>query len=295
MKTYFVCSDLHGFYKEFLESLKLAGFDQFNPEHILIVLGDIFDRGKHPWEIFQFLTQFPRERVILVKGNHEYLLEKLVRRKYPLEHDYSNGTYGTLISLYKDPMKEQHKWIENHRGKISNEVLFLQSMDYYHHVENKLYNNKKINKILNWLKSANWLDYYELGQYIFVHSFIPLKVKDELYSEPISFEYFQDWRDCKDKKTWELSTWNCPYDLYLKGYFDKELKKGKTLVCGHWHTASFYNDLLYKDEPSKQLDVRRENPIFKSDKFPGLIGLDTCTVLTRKVNVLVLQEKDIKF
>ena len=45
MKTYFVCSDIHGFYKEWVKSLKEAGFNKNNPEHILIVLGDIFDRG----------------------------------------------------------------------------------------------------------------------------------------------------------------------------------------------------------------------------------------------------------
>ena len=45
MKTYFVCSDIHGFYKEWMKSLKEAGFNKNNPEHILIVLGDVFDRG----------------------------------------------------------------------------------------------------------------------------------------------------------------------------------------------------------------------------------------------------------
>lgn len=294
-KTYFVCSDIHGFYKELINSLSSSGFDRFNINHILIVLGDIFDRGKHPWEIFKFLTRLPRERVILVKGNHEYLLEKLVRRKYPLSHDYSNGTYGTLVSLYKDPKKEQMKWIEKNRGKIPNEILYLKSLDHYYKVEAELYRSKKLNRILNWLKSSSWLNYYELGQYIFVHSFIPLRIKDELYSEPISFDYFPDWRDCKDERLLELSTWNCPYKFYLRGYFDNELKKGKTLVCGHYHTALFYNELLYKDNPSKKLDIRKENPIFKSEKFPGLIGLDTCTVLTKKVNILVIQESDIKF
>ena len=56
MKTYFVCSDIHGFYKEWMKSLKEAGFNKNNPEHILIVLGDIFDRGNEPWKVYKFLT-----------------------------------------------------------------------------------------------------------------------------------------------------------------------------------------------------------------------------------------------
>lgn len=67
------------------------------------------------------------------------------------------------------------------------------------------------------------------------------------------------------------------------------------LVCGHWHTSQFYNDLLYKDEPDKQLNIHTQNPIFQSEKYPGLIGLDACTVLTRKVNVLVINEEDLIF
>ena len=64
------------------------------------------------------------------------------------------------------------------------------------------------------------------------------------------------------------------------------------LVCGHWYTSCFYNELIYKDDKEKQLDVRKDNPIFKSDQYPGLIGLDTCTALTKKVNVLVLKSDE---
>ncbi len=295
MKKYFVCSDIHGFYEEFRDSLNEAGFDKYNPEHVLIVLGDLFDRGNKPWEVYQFLVHIPKERVILIKGNHEYLLEKLVKRKFPLDHDYTNGTYGTLVALFKDPELERIKWINDHKNKIPNEILYIQSYDHFYHIQAQLYRSKKINQILKWLNSSSWLNCYELGQYIFVHSFIPLKVSEELYGEPTKYEYFSDWRDCQDEKLWELSTWNCPYQFYLQGLFDEELKKGKILVCGHWHTSAFYNDLLYKDDPDNQLDIHTQNPIFKSNKYPGLIGLDACTVLTKKVNVFVINEDELKF
>ena len=72
--------------------------------------------------------------------------------------------------------------------------------------------------------------------------------------------------------------------------FKEEEKKGKILVCGHWHTSDFYNKLLYPHEKEKWLDVRNDNPIFKSELFPGLIGIDACTALTKKVNILVISE-----
>ena len=42
MKTYFVCSDIHGYYNEWMSSLNDAGFDKDNKDHILVVLGSPF-------------------------------------------------------------------------------------------------------------------------------------------------------------------------------------------------------------------------------------------------------------
>ena len=72
--------------------------------------------------------------------------------------------------------------------------------------------------------------------------------------------------------------------------FIKELNKiGKTIVCGHWHTADFFNNL-------KNLKIKynldKSNPIFISKKHK-LIGLDACTAATNKINVLVLNEDEL--
>ena len=92
---------------------------------------------------------------------------------------------------------------------------------------------------------------------------------------------------------WEDATWCCPYEQYIKGYFDKELQNGKVLVCGHWHTSDFFNKLIYPNEPDKWLDINFGNPIFISKKYPGLIAIDTCTVLTKRVNVLIISENEL--
>ena len=288
MKTYFVCSDIHGYFNEWMSSLKEAGFDLSNSNHILIVLGDIFDRGGQPKEIYQFLKSFPEKRLILIRGNHEYLLLELVKRGYPLEHDEHNGTYQTLIDLYKDPYETQKEFLLNNRDKYENSELYAVSFHIYQQAVKDLYTNDTIKEIVRWIKSKKWKNYYELGPYIFVHAFIPLKDRINPYLDN-NGNYYDLWRDEKDKQLWEDATWGCPYKLYLHGCFDPELKKGKILVCGHWHTSSFYNELLYKNDKTKQLDVKKENPIFISEMFPGLIGLDTCTALTKKVNVLVIQ------
>ena len=285
MKKYFVCSDIHGFYKEWMKSLKKAGYDKDNEDHILIVLGDIFDRGYEPYKVYKFLTSLPDDRVVLVKGNHEYLIEELVKRGEELDHDIYNGTYETLISLYKDPKDVQMKWVEKNENNYDDEYEFwADAFDVYRKVHKKLFNNKKLNEVLEWLKSPKWLHYYELGQYIFVHSFIPV-TKD--------ISYFPEWRTKSTPSMWEAATWGCPYIYYQGGLFDEEEAKGKILVCGHWHTSDFYNELLHKDDPSKELNIYESNPIFQSEKYPGLIGIDACTALTKVVNVLVIDESQL--
>ena len=76
--------------------------------------------------------------------------------------------------------------------------------------------------------------------------------------------------------------WGCPWKKEKEGLN----QTGKTIVCGHWHTSDFFNNLLGENRPIT------DNPIFKSDKY-NLIGLDTCTVVTYKVNMLVLDEEEL--
>lgn len=294
MKKYFVCSDIHGFYKEWKRDLRKAGYDKNNEEHILIVLGDIFDRGTEPYQIYKFLKSIPVERLILVKGNHEYLLLDLVKRKMPFNHDYQNGTYDTLISLYKNPDHERLMWLERNKEKyVDPAVLYDKGRQVYWKVYKNLFDNKKLNEIVDWLKSPVWRDYYELGKYIFVHSFIPLFTTFDVNQNKEITKYIPNWRHDSTKQMWEDATWGCPYEQYIKGYFDKELQNGKVLVCGHWDTSDFFNHLLYLNERDKWLDVNVDNPIFISEKYPGLIAIDTCTVLTKRVNVLIISENEL--
>ena len=45
MHKFFCISDIHSFYEPMIEALNNAGFNPENPEHILVVCGDVFDRG----------------------------------------------------------------------------------------------------------------------------------------------------------------------------------------------------------------------------------------------------------
>ena len=79
-KTYFIVSDVHGFYSILKKELKKKKFDLKNPDHILVVAGDLFDRGNEAVELFKFVQWLNnKKRLVYVRGNHEDLLEDCVR------------------------------------------------------------------------------------------------------------------------------------------------------------------------------------------------------------------------
>lgn len=300
MKKYFITSDIHSFYTPLKEALDQAEFDLNNPEHVLIVLGDIFDRGDETNEIYDFLRyQIPKERRILIRGNHELLLKDLVERGYYQSHDIHNGTYKTLCQIanldYEFERQLLLKYLLAPTQKYQvldyderNEIYEKKVLEKRH----KLYHNRKITQILKWIDSDEWVNYCELGKYIFVHSFIPTRVNKDAGQLGYYLgmeEYDPDWRNSND---WSDAVWGCPWKQYKSGWFDVEKEKGKILVCGHWHSSDFFNNLLYEDEPEKWLDTYKDNPIFRHKDF-NIIAIDGCCAATNKLNVLVLNEDEL--
>ena len=97
MPKFFVVSDIHSFYTPLKKALDEKGFDPNNEDHWLVVCGDAFDRGPESEEVLHFLMQL--ERKILIRGNHEDLLEECCMREFAYSHDNSNGTRKTIQDI----------------------------------------------------------------------------------------------------------------------------------------------------------------------------------------------------
>ena len=278
MKKYFVCSDIHSFYTDWMNSLLDAGFELSNEDHILIILGDIFDRGEEPVNVYNFIKSLPKERRILIRGNHEDLLLEAVEREEFFTYDTHNGTEDTIYYLAGlDRFDYWYVDCPNFGEYMEWQQRKLKDLD------KLLFHNDTIREIVDWINSDEWLDYYETKHYLFVHSFFPLRKVEGFLT------YNKNWRKDSTKEEIEESRWGCPYKLY-KQFWKEEKRhhhcKGKKLVCGHWHTSDFYKEL------DNKLINLNTNPIYKSDKY-NIIGLDTCTVLSHKVNILVLNENEL--
>ena len=288
-KRYFISSDIHGFFDEWQKALRGKGFDIANPDHIIVVCGDIFDRGSKPLEVYGFLRGLPRERRILIRGNHETLLRELVDRRYALDHDYHNRTLDTLYFLAGLPEESEHtKQFYREctlHGATYDDPVWRQIRDKHERERKSIWRGKVI-EVLDWIGSDEWVDYWETANHIFVHSWIPVNeyyMTDKWgYSMKTSpDEYRGDWREATHAE-WEDAMWGCPWKKAQEGLN----KTGKTIVCGHWHTSDFFNNL------TKQSKSDFDCPIFKSKRYK-LIGLDACTAGSGKVNCLVMDEEEL--
>lgn len=296
MKKYFVVSDIHGFYDEFIRDLTKAGYDKENPNHILVVLGDIFDRGTQPLEVYNYLKSIPRERRILVRGNHEILLKDLIDRGYPESHDEHNRTIDTVYQLngyksYRQFMKGMYKE-ESEKDIKYGTPEYENFRLYWRNKQKEIFHADLIKEILDWIDSDEWQDYFETKDYIFVHSFIPVKeylnIEKSLWCGFYVYDgppdYREDWRNATEME-WNDAKWGCPWKQAKSGLN----KTGKIIVCGHWHTSDIFNHL--KNANNKHTYKQTYNPIVVSKRYK-LIGIDACTALTREVNVFTFEEEE---
>lgn len=145
-KKLFVVSDIHGHYSLLKNALDRAGFDPENPDHLLICCGDYFDRGSENLEVLKFFERL--KRAVLLRGNHEDLLLKLLYTGKILPHNYINGTMQTLTDFFGkyaiDPIDDTIDF----SGKT-----------------------RTVDRICRFIE--NTADYFETPHYVFVHGWLP--------------------------------------------------------------------------------------------------------------------------
>ena len=226
----FVVSDVHSFFTPFKQALDEVGFESGNDEHLLVVCGDLYDRGDESCELFEFINSVPNK--ILVLGNHEELLKDCIDRGYPQMHDLSNGTSATVYDLGG--------------GKYGRDFSECCRITW-----------NIVKPLLDQM-----VDYYETEKYVFVHSTIPLK---------------EDWRHANTQE-WKDARWDNPFKFWEQVGID-----GKTVVFGHFHTSWAWS----RDGVGSEWGT---DACFEPYYGDGFIGLDACTIVSHKVNVIILED-----
>lgn len=250
---YFCVSDIHSFFKELITALDNAGFEKDNPEHILCVLGDLFDRGNETVQCFEFIKELnAQNRLIYIRGNHEDLLNECVEEirsnRTPSSHHFSNGTVKTICQFCNE--SERIVYNPAWRDKICNVMQ----------------------PVLDFI-DENCVDYAEIDNYILVHGWIP------------SFSDLDDFRNA-DKSVWEQARWLNGMDMWLN---PRNRIEGKTIICGHWHCSWGWSHIRMERKEFPQKNRKDWEKSFEPFIDNGIIAIDAATATTGIVNVLTLE------
>jgi serine/threonine protein phosphatase 1 len=260
MPKFFVSSDIHSAFTPWMKALNEAGFDENNPEHMIVVCGDLFDRMDESLQVYDFVKDMlDRDKLIYVKGNHESLMEDCLSRGFPYSYDRSNGTEKSIIDLAPDA--------ENFYDACS--VVYEKMKPLF-------------DKMVNYFETKN--------KYIFVHGWIPLICGDNLpmhYARNRKFEYNPEWRNAHYSE-WEQARWANGMDAARKGF----IEPGRTIICGHWHCSyGHMMDDMAKNGPFDCIDEFGESAIWEPYYGNGIIAIDKCVAHTGELHCIVLEDE----
>ena len=256
---YFVTSDIHSYFSEFKKALDEAGFDYNNKEHLLIVCGDLFDRGSESLAVYNYIKGLPKNRRILIRGNHDYLFVNLFNKDKPDSCDIEDGTLDSMVQL-------------------ANKKLEFEDLK----------KEPVIKEVIDFITGDDFCYYKEIGRYIFTHSFIPLGIKEactNIDDPDIEEDLYYDpnWRRITDEVLLKKCAYDSAWRKYKAGYFKEEAKAGKILVCGHTHGYEFYRHIDGVVFEGKNYD-------FSIYRKPDLINLDGNVEKSGIINVLVIDD-----
>ncbi len=150
-KTIFVVSDVHGYFSIMKQALDEAGFRPNDPQHLLLCLGDVIDRGNQNKQV---VTYFERlQNCVLIRGNHETMLQKLLYTGKVEPHHRINGTVNTLEDFFG-------KYAFN----LADETLDFSGK------------TRVVDRLCDFIYDT--VRYYETKNFVFVHGWLPSGCKD---------------------------------------------------------------------------------------------------------------------
>lgn len=257
---YFICSDVHSFYDEFIKALDDKDFNAKKDK--LIVCGDLFDRGYYSVECYDFVTSL-KDNFIYVRGNHEDLLNKCVMNIISEQSinraHISNGTISTVAQFCGE--ETIVPFIESRRTDS---------------IKQKTYESMK--EVLDFINKKS-VNYFEINDMIFTHGWIPTVYEDKLEVAPRNM-----WNDSEDfdcTPFWETARW----ENGMREWFKGAKVEGKTVVCGHWH-CSYGHSVI-----DKKCSEFGKDAIFTPYINDGIIAIDSCVTHSGFLNCIVYDTK----
>lgn len=264
-KRLYCVADIHGDYNALIAGLEEAGYDENDENNLLISIGDAFDRGEESLAVYEYLKNLSdKGKAVILKGNHTgFMIGYLSGENTDPFNYYRNGTKTTLADFLHrtDPFESWCLIDEN-----IEEPTYGDFARWIKIARDEI--NNEYPELLKWLKERPY--YYETKNYIFTHGGIDTNAED--WHNPHCERYrFTDW----EALMWDDGS-----------FFGKPIKNtNKTVVIGHFGT----NHLR------KMYDIGQDDErwsILKRDDG-RVIAIDSTTIISHKVNVLVIENEEI--
>ena len=203
----FVMSDIHGQYDLFLKMLDKI---KLKREDLLVIIGDICDRGKKSYEIYMKCMKMRKlgYNLKFILGNHEDMLLEDLENDYPIR-------YETEYSVFRNS-----KYFENKDMKDWHEENFLEEIEW----------------LVKWLKNCPLI--ISGNENIFVHAGLDLKkVLEKQEKETVLWTRDEFWimenvelEEYRDKNIYFGHTPN------INGRISKKTDRIKGIDCGAFFT-----------------------------------------------------------
>ena len=203
----FVMSDIHGQYELFLKMLDKI---KLKRKDLLVIIGDICDRGKKSYEIYMKCMKMIKlgYNLKFILGNHEDMLLEDLENDYPIR-------YETEYSVFRNS-----KYFENKDMKDWHEENFLEEIEW----------------LVKWLKNCPLIIYG--NENIFVHAGLDLKkVLEKQEKETVLWTREEFWlmenvelEEYKGKNIYFGHTPN------INGRISKKTDRIKGIDCGAFFT-----------------------------------------------------------
>jgi len=177
MNRIFAIGDIHGCFDKLQALMDKIDINLGND--ILVFIGDYIDRGKHSFEVVEYLIDLKRrfQNIVFLKGNHEEMLEKYLSGFDKLTY-LVNGGQQALDSYMKNCRQTDGPQIpREHLDFFSSLHLFYQTEDYvfvHAGLKNKVPLEMQKTDDLLWIRSKFIKSDYNFGkQVVFGHTPLP--------------------------------------------------------------------------------------------------------------------------
>ena len=266
-RSVYAVSDIHGHYDVLMDTILDSSFDPDDEDDLLVVCGDMFDRGGQSLAVYEYLKGlWDNKRAVIIKGNHEQMFIDYLEGNNISPFNYIRNGLDETFAEFLHCTKPFESWcvVEDIKNPTYGDFA-----EWVAHAREEI--NDEYPELLPWLKSLPY--YFETDLYIFTHGAIDTEVED--WRRPCCVR--------NGKTDWDALIWDDG------SFFGKTIRNtDKNVVIGHFgtnHLRKIYNLHERYGENDYSTLIRDDGRV---------IALDSTVAISKKLNLRYMGVRSFK-